>query len=73
MSHITLGAVDLRNHGSFNNVLIDPVETGNLYTVILDISILSISDSLGGSALIYGSEKKQPKTAIYCRKVSRVA
>ncbi|MBD2427984.1 hypothetical protein [Phormidium sp. FACHB-1136] len=26
-----------------------------------------------GSALIYGSEKKQPKTAIYCRKVSRVA
>ena len=27
----------------------------------------------GGSALIYGSEKKQPKTAIYCRKVSRVA
>jgi len=36
-----------------------------------------VSDSnwinLDGSALIYGSEKKQPKTAIYCRKVSRVA
>lgn len=47
MSHIALGAVDLRNNGSFNNVLIDPVETGNLYTVILDISILSISDYLG--------------------------
>lgn len=58
MSHITLGAVDLRNNGSFNNVLIDPVETGNLYTVILDISILSISDSLGLTVTL-GSQVSQ--------------
>jgi len=35
--------------------------------------ILHSDTAVDGSALIYGSEKKQPKTAIYCRKVSRVA
>jgi len=35
--------------------------------------LMKIIEEKVGSALIYGSEKKQPKTAIYCRKVSRVA